>query len=260
MPDKQQTPAEHNMTRVSGTFDQVFQQILGDIHVKRILDAATGRGSFIEVFQNSIPGKTPIDAFDLDPGLLNAAFEQYAETGVNFCRMDAAMLGMAGDSYDMVGIGVSLHHLSDIQTVLHELKRVLKPGGLCFISEMYCDGLTDAQLSEANLHHWVADIDSAQGKVHNHTLTKNAIIKQVELAEWAEVRCFDFTNPESADDTPEEHKKFLEEIDELINNRINEAQKLENGRELEKRGEGIRSWIHTHGMNRVSILMALCKK
>jgi SAM-dependent methyltransferase len=95
--------------------------------------------------------------------------------------------GFPDASFDTVSIANSLHHLADLPQALAEMCRVLKPGGLFIISEMYCDGQSEAQQTHVELHHWWAAVDTAQGITHYETFPRQRIVEIAEglgLARW----------------------------------------------------------------------------
>jgi len=61
--------------------------------------------------------------------------------------MNAERMDFANESFDTVSISASLHHLPNIQQVLAEISRVLKPGGNFILAEMHRDGQTAAELT-----------------------------------------------------------------------------------------------------------------
>jgi ubiquinone/menaquinone biosynthesis C-methylase UbiE len=79
-------------------------------------------------------------------------------------------------SFDTVSISNSLHHLPDIKKTLNEMLRVLKPGGLFIINELFCDGQNEKQLSHVLLHHLQAEVDTLLGIPHDKTFEKQKIL------------------------------------------------------------------------------------
>jgi len=95
----------------------------------------------------------------------------------------------ADNYFDFVSISNSLHHLQHVDTVFGELLRVLKPGGIMLVAEMYSDGnQTPAQQSHILLHHWLAEVDRLHGSYHQSTYTKaelEAIYHDIKLKKKA---------------------------------------------------------------------------
>jgi ubiquinone/menaquinone biosynthesis C-methylase UbiE len=90
--------------------------------------------------------------------------------------MDAANMDFPEASFDAVCISNSLHHMSNLDIVLEEMKRVLRPGGYLILSEMYNDNQAETQMTHVMIHHWCAAVDTAMGITHNETYTRQQIL------------------------------------------------------------------------------------
>jgi len=114
---------------------------------------------------------------------------------VEIIDVNAETLEFGNDLFDTVCISFSLHHLSKIDKVLREMKRVLRPGGHFIMQEMFCDGKqSEAQKTDIRQHHWNAEIDSLFSVVHNKTLTKQKIEDIVNKLKLKEVEIFESTH------------------------------------------------------------------
>jgi ubiquinone/menaquinone biosynthesis C-methylase UbiE len=147
--------------------------------VQRILDVGTGTGDFLAVLKNVFP-QAEFTAVDPLEASLNEAVKKFPD--VRFQKMVAEKLEFDDDSFDVAAISMALHHLSDIDTALAEMKRVIKPGGWIIINELVSDGLNAAQQVHKMLHHLRSKIDRMTGEVHNETFTKAAVKEVVTTA------------------------------------------------------------------------------
>jgi SAM-dependent methyltransferase len=93
--------------------------------------------------------------------------------------MNAEGLAFNSETFDLVAISNSLHHLVNVEIVLTEMYRVLKEGGRLVVKEPHRDTVSESQLTSVYLHHWIADIDVALGFTHNHTFTRESIIAKL---------------------------------------------------------------------------------
>jgi ubiquinone/menaquinone biosynthesis C-methylase UbiE len=105
----------------------------------RILEIGCGRGAGARLLQAEFhPSR--LHAFDLDYGMILIA-RRYLKSAprdqISLYVGDAQMLPYRDGVLDAVfGFGV-LHHLPDWRRGLHEIARVLRPGGIYFLEEYY---------------------------------------------------------------------------------------------------------------------------
>ncbi len=95
---------------------------------------------------------------------------------VNFVIGDACHMDFEDNTFDVVGIGNSLHHIPDLAALLAEMKRVVKPGGLIILSEMYNDGQPKASLTHWILHDIDCTMHTIDGIYHHPTYSKSEIL------------------------------------------------------------------------------------
>jgi len=142
----------------------------------KVLDVATETGDFIKVLMNVLNDYNSFIGIDIANDDLESAIENITDETVEFIEMNGENIIFENESFDTVSIAHSFHHLENVEKVLNEIKRVLKPGGYLIIQEPYCDGeQTEAQKADMLQHHWGALIDNIQGIPHNKTLTKQEI-------------------------------------------------------------------------------------
>ena len=80
------------------------------------------------------------------------------------------------NTFDVVAIGNSLHHIPDLAALLAEMKRVVKPDGLIILSEMYNDGQPKASLTHWILHDIDCTMHTIDGIYHHPTYSKSEIL------------------------------------------------------------------------------------
>ncbi len=71
---------------------------------------------------------------DLSRQALRFARSRYRRPNLKYLRMDAQQLKFPDATFDLIVSTENFEHLPDQPGHLHELARVLKPGGLCFIA------------------------------------------------------------------------------------------------------------------------------
>jgi SAM-dependent methyltransferase len=170
--------------------------------------------------------------------------------------MNAEQLDFEDESFDTVSISASLHHLSNIQRVLGEMKRVLKTGGHFILAEMHRDGQTEAELTSVYLHQWVAEIDSELGHLHNRTFTRQELVDYVVSLG---LRNIEFHDSFDRDSDPME-KGRIERLEGLIDRVIQRSEGISNNSEFKERGEKLRKRLREVGARREPILVAIGEK
>lgn len=102
------------------------------------LEVGCGRGVGVELVLDRF-GAARVDAFDLDPKMVNLARERLARRGdrVRLWVGDATQIPAPDASYDAVFDFGIVHHVPDWRAALGEIHRVLKPGGRFFAEEVF---------------------------------------------------------------------------------------------------------------------------
>ncbi len=122
--------------------------------------------------------------------------EHFKDRPVGFAKMNGEHTGFGDGSFDTVCISYALHHLDDLDTVLAEMRRVLRPGGCFIIQELYCDGdKTEAQMVDELDHEWCAGIDRLLGMTHNKAFTKQRLMDFANGLGLKDLEVFDSDRP-----------------------------------------------------------------
>jgi len=216
---------------------------LGGISGGRVLDVATGEGEFIQTLVANL--KSYVEIIGIDTFEYNKAAESVLSAAhVHFCQMDAARLGFADASFDTVSASSALHHLESVPLCLAEMLRVLKPGGHLIVRETHQDVGSESQRMDMEIHHWVAEIDSAHGYTHNPTYTRQEIVDLVNGLGLCQVAFYDIPNTD-LDPTDE---TAIQESEASIDRYIRFARGLSGYRRLKERGEVLRRRLHEVGI------------
>jgi SAM-dependent methyltransferase len=98
---------------------------------KRVLDAGCGTAYGTEILAGA--GASEVVGVDIDPDVVEAARER-AGVNVSFEVADARELPFANGAFDVVVCFEVIEHVEDPESILDELRRVLRPEGLAAVS------------------------------------------------------------------------------------------------------------------------------
>jgi ubiquinone/menaquinone biosynthesis C-methylase UbiE len=158
-----------------------IEKLLRGISPRSVLDVATGAGGSLAAALELWPDCAGFTGIDVtDRGFDQAAQNLPDDGRFTFRVMDASEMGFPEGSFDAVMMLNSLHHMADPLACLRGMYRVLAPGGLMWIAEMYRDGQRPTQMTHVLFHHWWAKIDTMTGKVHNETFTRKGLLGLLE--------------------------------------------------------------------------------
>jgi len=233
-----------------------FHQALGNLSGSRVLDVATGYGEFIRVLMANLRDYTEIVGVEKSGRRIQSTREYESAGPAHWAQMDAYHLGFADACFDTVSISNVLHHLADVPRALAEMLRVLKPNGHFIVSEMYCDGQTNAQMAHVLMHHWIAAIDSMRGFFHRETYARQQIADLVTGLGLRNVILYDVAD--LSGDPKDEHA--LRGTEWSLDLYVKRLQKEANGKELLERGERVRQYLHTFGIHSATTLVAIGEK
>jgi SAM-dependent methyltransferase len=228
--------------------------VLGDLSGGRVLDVATGAGSFVQFLLDGLRDHGEIVGIDANPERrepFEAAFGGRAD--VRFVEMDAHHLDFADGSFDTVCVSNSLHHFADPSPVLAEMLRVLGPGGHVIVNEMYRDGQSATQETHVLLHHWWAAVGTRRGEVHRETYRRPEIVAIVEGLGLTDLRLVDLADPDEDPHDPD----TVAELEAAIDRHVTLA---EGDAALEQRGEELRARLRDVGVRSATQLVAVGRR
>jgi len=104
---------------------------------KQVLEVGCGRGVGIEILLAR--GAASVAGFDLDPEMVVLAQQRLAKYGSR-ARVfvgDAAMIAAPDASFDAVVDYGIIHHIPSWPQALHEIARVLRPGGDFYFEDLF---------------------------------------------------------------------------------------------------------------------------
>ena len=96
---------------------------------------------------------------------------------MEFVLGDGAHMDFSDNTFELAAISNTLHHIEDYNAVLDEMLRVLRPGGVFLVNEMFSDGQNEAQQTHFLQHCFEAKLDMLSGGFQRPTWRKDEIIK-----------------------------------------------------------------------------------
>lgn len=233
-----------------------FGELLGQIEAAQVLDVACGPGGFTGLLKESLKGYAQITGVDLNPTVLAEARQHHPGDDLHFEQQDAAALSYPDAAFDLVACAFSLHHLPQPQQSLAEMQRVLKPGGILLIVEMYRDQLAQTQFTETLIHHWAAEIDTALGISHNPTFARQEILDLVQPMHFTESKIYDL-----ADLNPDpKGEKINRQVLETIERVLKKAEALPDYPAHQHRADQLRQRVQRFGTHISTRLVILARK
>lgn len=227
-------------------------------HQSKILDVGTGSGQFIQVIQSMIPEHGEIIGIDLSEKALDAARKQFSEdSNIHFEKMDATAMSFADNTFDVVCLSNSLHHLPDITKAMDEMKRVVKQDGVLFFVEMRCDHLNPQQESHRLIHHFAGKIDRACGIWHRDTYSKTEIIDLISGTGSLKILdAWDLLEEQREAVTPEDCERLLQSLDRQVDRISDPSQK----NILTEEAEQIKQYVRKNLFDSATELLIIAQK
>jgi SAM-dependent methyltransferase len=228
------------------------ESILKTFNARRVLDVATGNGNFIKFLLENIKDYDEIIGIDTSERAGKAFAEAFNDLPkIRFIRMDAAKMDFPDASFNTICISNSLHHMPDIEPVLKEMRRVLYPGGLFIIAEMYRDNQAETQMTHVLMHHWWAAVDTAMGVTHNETYTRQEILDIVGRLGLTEMTFNDSSDLNDNPKNPDTIKYLADTVDQSLKR----IEGLPGETALRERGWDLRLRLDTIGFHSATSLL-----
>jgi len=129
--------ADHYDQTPDGRFTRRFKQlILAGVHLRdgmSVLDVACGNGSLLAAMQK----KARIEGFgiDISEGMVDAAARK--NPGMTFHVSGCEEMPFTDASMDLITVSAAYHHFPDVVAFADEVARLLKPGGVICIADIY---------------------------------------------------------------------------------------------------------------------------
>lgn len=239
---------------------------LGLISGGEILDVGTQRGGFIKTLMKSLKDYKSFVGIDISEEDLEKARERLNNEAISFEEMNAEELFFDDNSFDTVCTSYTLHHFENVETVLLELKRVLKPGGYLILQDVFSDeDQSDAKITEMLIHHLVTKVDRMKGIPHFDTYKRQQLkdfvgklgLSKVEVYESTKsMDCLFCKDMAGCEDPMDRIEYGIGGIDEILEN----AAGLPSFDDIQQEADRLKERVRITGHAGASLLFFVCKK
>jgi ubiquinone/menaquinone biosynthesis C-methylase UbiE len=212
----------------------------------RILDVGTGNGNFIRVMTVLNDKYKSVVGIDLIEGAIKLCNSSFSDERIKFMKMDALNMEFEDESFDIVSLSNSLHHLEDIEATLSEMERVLVPGGILLFCEMRNNNLSKSQKSHLQIHHFAAEVDREFNVTHHDTFSEKEILNTLTEKSNIDIKAvweFDILEKE------EMGEKELEWLFETIDRLKEKTEKSDRPEYFRKKADKIKDYIRKYGFD-----------
>jgi SAM-dependent methyltransferase len=234
-----------------------LQKLLREIRPKKLLDVATGAGNSMAAALETWPDCTEFTGIDISDKGFEQAGERFSEDGrISFSEMSASSMDFPDETFGAVMVLNSLHHLESPEKCLLEMYRVLAPGGLLWISEMYRDGQRPTQMTHVLFHHWWSKVDRLKGVSHNETFTRDELRALVAPLYSGNI---DILDDHGDDDTAHDPEHF-EHFEKAFESYAKKYADLPQRNELDREGKELLQRVRETGFARASQLNLIIRK
>ena len=176
-----------------------WKTLFPDLPAGPALDVGTRFGEFALRLRQAVPAAEKAIGLECSEKVLAQAKEKHPDDGVEFVLGDGAAIPYADNSFALVAISNTLHHIADYNKVLDEMLRVLKPGGYFVVNEMFSDNQNRAQQAHFAQHSFEAKLDMLTGGYQVPTWKKAEIIAICDRLPLKDVQVLEFREDAATD-------------------------------------------------------------
>lgn len=217
-----------------------LKETLPQDSVHTLLDVGTGNGVFIRLISDAFQKEVHYTGIDFEQVHMQGAEKLKSVLNVDLKVMDASSMTFEDESFDVVCLSNTIHHLEEPKHIINEMLRVLKPNGYMILHEMISDGQTPRQMTHVWIHHTSAKIDQANGVFHAMTYERKRLhefVQQLELQVIGELY-YDYNEePAQLDEEVPYLKNVFNSIEQKIQKIESETLKNELLKDLQENQE-----------------------
>lgn len=233
-----------------------LKEMLNERNELKILDVGTGAGNFVHLITSLYDGYDSIVGVDTSARAIEMAGKHFSENPrVTFRVTDGSLKDFKDQSFDVVCLSNSVHHLEYPDNLFNEMKRVVKADGYILINEMISSGLDARQESHKKLHHFAAEIDRAVGDFHDETYSEKQLLDV--LSKYSEKIDYWVMDVERVTENTEEQINWMMDTIDRV---LKRTETLGNHNYFVSKAEEIKKYIKTNGYDGATSILATLKK
>lgn len=148
----------------------------------KILDIGSGKGDFIQLLDSVYQDYQEIIGIDIVDYILEMDEEAFKHNPkIKWMDKDVLDTVFPEQSFDVISLSNTLHHIEDIKGLFEKMNRLLKPGGILLVIEMFTSNdLTSGELSHKILHSFSAKIFKEMNIIHSQLSNKACILQAIK--------------------------------------------------------------------------------
>lgn len=148
----------------------------------KILDIGSGKGDFIQLLDSVYHDYQEIIGIDIVDYILEMDEDAFKNNPkIKWMDKDVLDTIFPKQSFEVISLSNTLHHISDLKSLFDKMERLLKPGGILIVTELFASNdLTSKQLSHKILHSFSAKILKEMNMLHSQISSKENIIEAIK--------------------------------------------------------------------------------
>lgn len=147
---------------------------LGSGPTDRVLEVACGPGIVADVIAPLVSELVCTDATPAMIALARERLEKSGQANVTFQEALAEELPFGAAEFDAIVTRLAFHHFADIQAVLAEFRRVLRPHGRLIVADI----ISSPNREEADLHN---ALEQLRDPTHVHMFSKAELLTALQI-------------------------------------------------------------------------------
>lgn len=195
-----------------------LKKYLDQYESPRILDIGSGKGDFVALIDHFYQNYSEIIGIDIVDYLLEmdkSAFENNPK--IKWMDIDVLDTNFPKNSFDIISLSNTLHHIKDIKGIFDRMIELLKPNGMMIVNELIStNDLSNKQLSHQLLHSFAAKIDHDINKIHSQIFTQENILESIK--KYSPIPIVDYWQLETK---PFDEKVSMDDLNRLIDGLLN---------------------------------------